>query len=292
MNKISRRSVIKGIARAGMMGAAGALAPAIIGCSRQIDLNIVLHGLFVVNVLDEKIELLTPFTGEHLYQVGSWDYSSVKPLHRGESYEFKGLVGAPKPPLFDHECNTRLTNPPFTFKVNYGASHCCITLPYPKEIHYLRCVRGGDNEYRPPKQITLRSFALCQVLVYSVEDYCDLEMTNAQWKPDIDWATNTTNLHLWAEPLRRLTADHANAAYQTLNDLTGLNIQLGTTSSAPLDNVTGVNGLTREEEQGLSEWIDGGETSHPTNCNVLTLDQTISTTEVGAIVPKVKGDTL
>ena len=67
-----------------------------------------------------------------------------------------------------------------------------------------------------------------------------------------------------------MTQAHAQDAYKKLSDMVApLQLQLKTNDTVALDRVTGVHGLSPEEEQGWSEWANGGEGSYPTNCGAI-----------------------
>jgi hypothetical protein len=274
MDKLSRRSFVKQLAGLSMLSAAAPVLSSLVGCDgSRITLNVVLHGLFIMNITDSQIELFTPDVKEHYYGAGNWDKDGICYLTKEQSpYQLQGVDKTTDMPPLGSDANLTLSQSQFQFSVLRDQSLFRVELPYPQRVAFLRRVIDGDNQPPTPGGATpalIKTFALCPVLVYPVTDYHDLGLTNTKWKPKVE-ETRTANLHLWAEPLKKLTPGHAAAAFASLSDLLKpVSVQLRTTKAAPLDRYPGVYGVASEEEQGLSEWISGGETSHPTNCNVV-----------------------
>jgi hypothetical protein len=271
--KISRRTVLKRIAATSLFAATAPLFPAIIGCSkteRQIKLNVVLHGLFVLNFATTRIEMFTPFLEEHIYRAGNWDWYDLKKLRPHQAYRLRGVDEVQLPPNLDLDFNILLPKCGFKHAVHPEQSVFVVYLPFPESIKLIRTVDDGANYEDPDNNmIVVNRLSLCQVLTYRVYDYRNLDLIGTNWKPKVDPITKTANLHFWAEPLLRLPFEHASGAYQKLSDLLDpLILKLGTNKTAPLDPDTGVYGLPREQEQGLSEWESGGEGSYPTNCSI------------------------
>ena len=296
MDKLSRRSFVKQLAGLSMLGAAAPVLSSLVGCDgNRITLNVVLHGLFIMNITDSQIELLTPYVAEHYYGAGSWDkdgicglgkygssmgehgtYSLGKdnycpPPDKHNTYQLTGTDSVDQMPPLGSDANLTLSQSQYNFTVNHDKTYFTILLPFPQRVGFLRRVVHGYNQL-PTSQTpaVINTFALCPALVYPVKDYSDLKLTGTKWKPYLDPETRTVNLHLWAEPLKRLTPGHADAAFNALSDLIPpIHVQLGTQAGTPLERYPCVYGVASEEEQGLAEWISGGETSHPTNCNVV-----------------------
>lgn len=276
MTKCTRRSLLKSATRLSLAAGAMSVAPALIGCTRSRDramtLNVVLHGLFVLNFTNLDIELFTPFVKGHCYKAGRWDWNNVHSLKPGEVYQLRGVSSETVRPIIDETYN--LAAPQYCSILRPQYSYFMAHLPFPKTVSLIRCVQGdknticqnGDGHYT----YTINRLSLCQVLTYRVPDYRALRLHNAAWSPTKDPDTNTANLHFWAEPRVRLEHQHAENAYRTLSDmLAPLCLKLNTDHTAPLDLDTGVFGLRPEEEQGLSEWQSAGEGSYPTNCSTV-----------------------
>jgi hypothetical protein len=274
MTNLTRRVALKKIAGFSLGAIAAPLMPGIIGCSRAqrpITLNVVLHGLYVLNFTNLGIELFTPFMEEHIYRAGNWEWRSLEHLRSGGSYQLRGTDYRATTPKLDLNCNILVTNSYFSARVHPEQSMYVVNLPFPETISLLRTVDDGVNQPCPEqKTIIIKRLSLCQVLSYHVPNVDDLELHGTNWKPKVDPLTNTANLHFWAEPLLRVPRQHACNAYARLSDLLEpLTLKIGTDKTAPLDPDTGVLGLPREQEQGLSEWQSGGEGSHVTNCTTV-----------------------
>ena len=254
--------------------AAAPLFPAIVGCREaepQITLNVVLHGLFVLNFTNVEIEMFTPFVEDHIYRAGNWEWSKLQHLLSGQAYRLRGVENMLAPPELPKDNNILLPKDGFTHRVHPERSVFVVYLPFPEAIRLIRIVNDGCNIPDPVNNtIGINTLSLCQVLTYRVPDYTELDLLGTGWRPAVDPATHTVNLHFWAEPLLRVPRHHACIAYQRLSELLEpFILTLETDKTAPLDPDTGVYGLPREQEQGLSEWESGGEGSYPTNCSAV-----------------------
>jgi hypothetical protein len=270
MTNLTRRVALKKIAGVSLGAIAASLVPGIIGCSRAqrpITLNVVLHGLYVLNFTGLGIELFTPFMDDHIYRAGNWEWKYLENLKPGGSYQLRGTEYRATPPDVDLYCNILVKKSKSPARIHPEQSVYVVNLPFPENIRLLRTVDDGKSECPDPNTLVIKQLSLCQVLSYHVPDVDRLHLHGTNWKPKVDPLTNTANLHFWAEPLLRVPIDHACNAYARLSDmLEPLTLKIGTDKIAPLDPDTGVLGLPREQEQGLSEWQSGGEGSHVTNC--------------------------
>lgn len=279
MDYMSRRSALKTITKVSLGAAAVPLLGTMCGCGDEtrITLNVVLHGLFIMNFTNLNIELFTPQIDDHIYKYGSWDQGAVKDFQLGGQYRLKGVDYRSSIPVMDPRYRLVFTQPDYyqhPFDVHPELSRFVVELPFPETIRFIRCVDSGPNSARGTPCFEIRRLSLCQVLSYAVSDYRDLKLKeihkNTPWKPRVDWSTATANLHFWAEPALRMTQVHAQDAYKKLSDMVApLQLQLKTNDTVALDRVTGVHGLSPEEEQGWSEWANGGEGSYPTNCGAI-----------------------
>ncbi|HEY5028032.1 MAG TPA: hypothetical protein VIK39_06455 [Candidatus Angelobacter sp.] len=282
MEHLDRRSVIKNLAQLSAFAAAGPLLSAVSGCcgkqDRRLQLNVVLHGLFVLHFEETHIELLTPKVPDHIYKAGNWDFNDVFCINEGAQHVLRGVTSTPHPPQIISNCDVDFSQEEYKFKLRSDKSRHKIYLPFPDNLALLRCSPDPElpADYPPTclypypgeKVTCVNKLSLCQVLVYRVDDYCNLVLTGTTWKPKIDRKYSTANLHFWAEPQDRLSPCHADHAYQKLDDLLDtLHLRLGFYSTVPLDKDTGILGLPPEQEQGWSDWASGGgEGAYPTNC--------------------------
>lgn len=135
------------------MAAAGAsLAPWMTGCCRDnyenVTLNVVLHGLFVLNITDCGLELLTPHIHDHIYRVGGWDIRQIYDLKAGKEYELRG-TRKPAPTVFPKpvgECAVNITHQDYDFSVDATKSMFSVKLPIPDCVYLLRCVSAPADE--------------------------------------------------------------------------------------------------------------------------------------------------
>jgi hypothetical protein len=287
MEKMSRRRVLKTMARVSAVAAAAACFPGITGCRRDCErettLNVVLHGLFVLNFTDVNLELYTPFVEDHIYRAGNWNWGNLQDLKPNRIYRLCGVESPAIAPQVDSKCNILPSPGCYQLRPEYSVFR--VDLPFPRTISLIRCVPPEDVESEvytcgytssePQHVYPIKELSLCQVLTYPVPRLGGLALSNTSWEPDRDPETGVVNLHFWAEPPLRLDANHACTAYAKLSEmLAPLEFQLQVRTTAPLDLDTGVYGLPPQQEQGMSEWMSGGEGSYPTNCSTAMLGAT------------------
>lgn len=277
---LTRRDILRGI---GSWSAARMLMPSMVSfgsedcCCKNKILNVILHGLFVMDVTSSGIQLLTPYVDEHIYKAGNWDQDPhnadiIHPL-KG-SYDLTGVKEGLTTPQISCDSNLVLSKSKLNFQVDPKPSYVTINSPFPREIHFLRFMKG-TNLYRG---IQGSGLALCTVLVYEV---CkELRLGDSGWKPYFYPANGTNryiaNLHIWAEPEMRTSPGHARRAYRQLMCLLpGLPAFEPLYDDTPpldrqkiLDEI--IPGLKSIQEMGWSEWQNNGEGSRPTNCNTVT----------------------
>ncbi len=275
MEKISRRAALKKIAGTSLFAATAPLFPAIVGCCRNrqpATLNVVLHGLFVLNFTNLNCELYTPFVEDHVYRAGNFEANGLQHLHPQMVYTLRGVSHISGAPKYDQTYDIYVDKARYNHVFRPQYSVFLIELPFPETIRLVRTVSGDPNNYCGDTGVfAINRLSLCQVLSYFVPDIADLELSGTGWKPYLRPDTGTVNLHIWAEPLQRMTYNHAYRAYQTLSGMfTPMRFQLNVNRTAPLDTNTGIYGLRPEEEMGLSEWASAGEGSYPTNCSVVS----------------------
>jgi hypothetical protein len=269
----TRRSVLKGIADISATSFVRSLIPGLLTlsmtecCRPYAKLNVVLHGLFVMNVGKSTIQLLTPRVEEHKYLACNWDRKSIVCLLPNQKYELIGVEHRTQLPAFSRDSNIILSQSRMRFRVDPLQTYCEIVLPLPSEIRFLRGMKG-PNLYKgkSAEVIQATGLSLCPVLTYRV---CkELKLGDSGWKPKS--YNGITNLHLFAEPETRMDPYHTSRAYKKLMCLLPhLDFEIAIDESPPLDLYTGIEGLLPEQEQGLSEWRSNGEGSHPTNCNTV-----------------------
>jgi hypothetical protein len=284
---ISRRDVLRGIGGWSAVNAARIISPSLFAATmaggRGKDtkkLNVMLHGLFLLNIVDNHIQLLTPDVCEHIYKAGDWDQSHIADLKdpKGKIYKLKGVRCARTVPKVGTE-NIVLSRKNLKFEIDPSPRRFEIELPFPEQITFLRSFKG-TNLYRG-LGIHATGMALCTMLTYS---RCGkLELADSGWEPRAEnestpVLSNVRTLHIWAEPATRVSPLHTGRAYAQLMCFFrrqptnyGMNFTVSTDDSPPLDHAEAIHplGLLPEEEMGWSEWENNGEGSRPTNCNTV-----------------------
>ena len=271
----TRRKFLSLLTKSAAVAAASSIPLVAAGCNeREVRLNAIFHGLFLMDFYMDYVNIYTPIVDEHQYMIGNWDADHMPYLCPTPDNHQYHLLGAKRGFAYPtiNDPNLMLSRSDLNLCINTDHSKFCAILPPPEEIHYLRRVEGNNKNEQPTQDYpaVINNLSLCVVLVYIVPDFSRLALKGVKWTPHIDTTTQTCNLHFWAEPINRLTPDHEAKAYEQLSELTKpICIKLNVTQSAPLDLFTGIDGVSREEEQGLSEWSGGGETSYPSNCSVV-----------------------
>lgn len=275
MTAISRRSLLKTMGACAATSALSRFAVGVTGppCSDgQVTLNVILHGLFVVDFTDTSIDLLAPNVNDHIYKAGGFSRDNICDLKdtpcqltTGSSFgqpslEKEGLTTINKQQVIGDIPG---------FSINSTKSRIHVELPFPAEIHPLRVLKGSDlyaGQHR--KYIEVRGLSLCPVLIYPCLDPTKISLSNTTWHPYPN-RYNTINLHFWAEPPQRVDHRHLRHAYKKMQDIVPLDFILIADDTPPIDNKTLVFGVHPAEEQGWSEWVSGGEGTRPENCNPL-----------------------
>jgi hypothetical protein len=270
---------------AARIAAPGVFAAAMVGCrcSDKRKVNVMLHGLFVLNVTDKHIQLLTPKVKEHIYKVGFWNYKNIKCLNPGD-YVLEGVTGNGAKFEMSAE-NIVLSTETLQFDIDRSCRYFEIIMPLPEKISFLRSMKGA-NLYRGTS-IHATGMALCTMLTYCRSG--TLKLRNSDWDPSREpkGIRNFVNVHIWAEPQTRVSPLHTIDAYYQLMNFFKPRPKAGqlyfapaSDDSPPLDHPEAIKplGLIPEEEMGWSEWETDGEGSRPTNCNTVVVTSQPATT--------------
>jgi hypothetical protein len=237
-------------------------------------LNVVLHGLFVIHVKHDHIELLTPFVHEHVYYAGDWvtkvECLKNRPrLEAGQVYDLVGVNQFMHPPIISLNSNTVVSKSVCGCTVQDHHSYFKVRLPFPADIVPLRSHQYPGPIYagKNAPQVAANGVSLCPVFVYPVADFDNVRLWGTNWEPDPWEATIedkpsgmlVANLHLWAEPKIKLPASHGRHAYHALMHLLPpleLEPLIDDPPKVP-DEDYPLLGLSRCELYGLSELKDG-----------------------------------
>src|SRR5258708_16766171 len=196
VKSLSRRSLLKQIAGVSMLAAVEPL----VGCrprEKRITLNVVLHGVFVIQFTDRGITMLTPDIEEHIYRAGNWDRNAVEDLAE-PSYGLRGVDYCASQPKVDS--NFGFSQKDYKFTLHPEFSRFVVYLPFPEKHSFVRNV-GGAIPNTPPvyDPVHINKLPLCQVLSYPVEDYRHrkLEHSKKPWQPQVACPAASANLQYW-----------------------------------------------------------------------------------------------
>lgn len=273
----TRRNVLKGIAGASVTTLARAVLPgaaaSLVACGQEcFTLNVILHGLFLLDFRQTYIKLLAPDVCGHIYRAGNWDKNYIYELGR-EPCRLKGLKNIPS--RFDIRNDflliVRKKDIQYPgFQINEFRSRINIDLPFPNEIRPLRVQKGCVHfAGKDGGLFKAMGMSLCPVLIYRGATP-NLKLGDSKWQYWMnDDKSNSANLHIWAEPEERTDPEHAEMGYEELRKLTcpELDFSLTADASPPIDCSVDLPGVEAYEEQGWAEWSSGAEGTRPVNCN-------------------------
>ncbi len=282
MKKLGRREFLYGLgagaALAGLRpGAWGEFLDSRPGSQNSYTLNVVIHGMFVVDVRGKGVTLYPPISHQgHDYLAGTW--LKEQAIAKGERLALNVSQSPGQPAAGPPEAKLQPTeNPVFPGgSLHTEYSHFRFFLPYPNGYSFLRLAHqiGSAPFFTGTPQPYVQPHAIPEVVVFTYQRLQSLPsiqrvfsappVAEFPWTPDVQGGY--INLHIWAmEPgapdpamfrkrfavLKQLTGFsnlHANSAYYN--------------AGMPLvDKKTGVPGLTPDQEHTLFERTKNGE--HP-----------------------------
>lgn len=260
MRKLGRRQFLLGLGAGSALAAlhplrlGAALAPEA-GPQRLRALNVLIHGMLVVDVGTRQVILYPPKTAGHAYKAG--DRGAEQDLVEGAHYRLTGVKPHARLTLAEmhpggfgvfhrHPVNTRL-------------AYCEVILPMPDSITPLRATtkaqgqpffEGTPNPYEAPD-------SLPDVLVLTYNEVeGPVKLTQLSWTPKPN--NGIANLNFWAMPSGPVPPDHPEQAFADLAKLIRyphlkINPYYTHVPPPPLDAHTGVPGVTPDDERGLTE---------------------------------------
>jgi hypothetical protein len=225
--------------------------------TKDVQLNVVFHGLFSYIVWPDHVEVLAPMVDEHIYKAGAWGKEFR--LRENAVYHLEGVQVETRMPDIDVRNNIVLTN---VSNIDRSPEKlfCSFILPLPQQMIGLR------RAYAPPNQPAFHgaalngpnpdSIPLIQTFVYRVDGWPTLG-EKFGWIPE-DSASDTINLHIWAEPEVDASGmqqkPHAVQAFSRLMALfPDVDLHLSFGAAASPDKSTHVHGLEVWEERSLME---------------------------------------
>jgi hypothetical protein len=226
-------------------------------------LNVVLHGLFLIHVRHDHIELLSPMVHEHVYYAGNRidKLSQLKGqpmLKEGQVYSLVGVNQFMECPPITHHLNTVVSTSAHGCEVHSHRSHLIVRLPFPDDIIPLRSLQ--DHPIYAGKDagtIFADGVSLCQVFVYPVMTFDNARLSGTNWKPAPFQAGSycVANLHIWAEPTYNAGRNHVGHAYRELMKLIpplDLDLVEDKFVEVPKDDPD-VIGIKKEDLKGLAD---------------------------------------
>jgi hypothetical protein len=221
--------------------------------------NVCLHGLWYVEVRKEDLVLYAPTVPDHVYRAGLWK-QEIDLDPKVASHELKGLANRNTPPSIDELRYPVLKATPTPDRTLMST---VIKVPFPDEIHGLRCVRRtatdapffADGKYAPRADLMYLPMNL--ILVYhpapgSITPYLD----GSSWSGPVS-ARYPSNLHLRAEPLKPSLLDAQGFLCSALGITDRKQLMMNqhwmTSPPPPVDPVKPLYGYDRDEQLGLGE---------------------------------------
>lgn len=222
--------------------------------SKDVQLNVVFHGLFSYIIWPDHVEVLVPMVDDHVYKAGTWGREFR--LREGVVYHLDGVHAEARIPEIDMRNNLVLTK---VSKIDRSPERifCSFILPLPRQIIGLRLASSPPNhptfQGKALNGTNPDSIPLVQAMIYSVESQPNLGK-KFPWVPE-DNGSGAINLHIWAEPeVDMPEGSHPMQAFSRLMAIfPDVDLQLAFGASALPDKATHVRGLKPWEERSLVE---------------------------------------
>jgi hypothetical protein len=225
--EITRRKLLQGLSAApvvaagsrvfgggiaGVFASASSLPPsnsAPDSAAKSQHLNVILHGLAIVNVPDPskpQMEVLIPYVSGHKYQWGTWR-KEVDIAGNGATYNITGTDwGLPSPAAMYPDDNAVMQH---VSLINPGMGslplHCTIKLPFPEKIFSMRKVCKHDHSseflYDDASYYLMRqptAISMVHAFRYTIDDPAKVSYGNNSLGTDSN--SLDFNLHIWADP--------------------------------------------------------------------------------------------
>ncbi|HEV2388628.1 MAG TPA: hypothetical protein VGS20_15390 [Candidatus Acidoferrales bacterium] len=268
MKSITRRDLLRGLAASSVFAVFRPLAGGATGWAQQTAaspfqrLNVLFHGMFVVDFGTDEVDVYAPNISEHGYLAGTWMQEAN--VAQGQDYRLSGVVTGPRPDLasLNPKQNAIFKRQP----VNASYSFCRYVLPFPDHVASLRLfkkIRGKNFFLGSPAPI-LQPSELPDILVFTYarpDPTSVLECKPLTWTPVIE--DGVVNLHVWALPAQAPGPNHSQQAFQQLSKLMGsstlaLNPVYASIRPPQPDLKPTVQGVSCQEELSLVERMSGG----------------------------------
>lgn len=267
MKSFTRREVLRGLAVSSALMVFRPAAHAALRWGQQPEaspfqrLNVLFHGMFVIDFATDEVDVYAPNVSEHAYLAGTWMQENN--LSKGQQYRLSGVVTGPRPDLasLDPKQNA-------IFKrqaVNASYSFCRLTFPFPDHVTSLRLFKKihGKNFFMGTPAPILQPSATPDIVVFTYsrpDPTSPLECKPLNWTPVIEGGV--VNLHVWALPAQAPSPQHLPQAFQQLAALMGspslqLNPAYANVRAPQPDLKPMVQGVNCQEELSLVERTSG-----------------------------------
>lgn len=222
-------------------------------------LNVSLHGLWYVEVGKGGLSLYAPTVGDHVYRAGAWKQETELDPNL-EFYELKGLAPRTTAPAIDDLRHPVLRATPTPDRTKMST---VIKVPFPDEVHGLRCVRRNptdapffaEGKFSP--RLDLMYLPMNLILVYRPNSGSKTPfLAGGTWKAPGS-SHYPSNLHLRAEPLKMSLMDAQGFLCSALGITDRKELQMNQrwrqSPAPPVDPVKPLYGYDRDEQLGLGE---------------------------------------
>lgn len=273
MSGLTRRQILRGLAAGTGLAALGRLARPAAGAEAQLGtqtggapfqrVNILLHGRFVVDFGGEEVSVYpAAATPAYAFLAGTWQQE--KSLVPDVEYRFSGVMTGPRPELrnIDPRRVAVFNRKP----VDTAASFCRLVFPFPDFIAPLRTIRRehGKPFFTGAPEPILKPETMPEVLALS---YARPDLTSRLECRPLDWTPvilgGNVNLHVWAAPARKDTAQDSAKAFEQMTKLLdapglGLNEVYASIKPPRPDENPETPGVSCAEELTLVERLNDG----------------------------------
>jgi hypothetical protein len=221
-------------------------------------LNVLIHGMFVIDVGKDEIKLYPPDVSGHTFKAGT--QGAMNSIRRGVNYHLAGL-----------KSHTRLTLAELQplhigvfprHAVNTKLAFCEISLPMPDKVSPARqeqavpgqaFFEGTPKPYKQPD-------SLADLLIFTYEHVAGpVQFAPLPWVPTPK--NGIANLDIWAMPDGPVPSNHPEEAFSTLAGMMGypqlrMNPYYEKKKVPAIDKNPGVLGVTPKDEMDMVEVLN------------------------------------
>lgn len=260
MRKLGRREFLLGLG-AGSLAAAlepvglAANWPLPVDTAGLQTLNVLIHGMFVIDVGKEEITLYPPNVAGHNYEAGTQE--AMESMRHGVHYQLTGLKSHPRLTLAElHPLHIGIFP---RHAVNAKLALCRITLPIPDKITPARQTKATAGQAffeGTPKPYEQPDF-LADLLILTYQQVAGpVRFAPFSWRPSPQ--NGIANLDIWAMPRSRVPSNHPEAAFNALAAMMGyphlrMNPYYEKKHIPVIDKNPGVKGVAPKDEMDLVE---------------------------------------